>query len=271
MKTAPLLQPWSDNALVGATASVIGAAADADFPLANLVDGDQMKASKLSATTGIWLFDFGSAVHLAVFALLHHNFDAGLDVEIRGYSAAPTLLADAPDLAVPITIPAQTGYYRRNVWADIDAVDDEAVYRYWGVAVTSANAHVLTVGEMFAAVAARAIPELRAQGFAIGTGIEVLEQRTYGGGSLRSQKGFPLMAFALTPEELEAPMADVDTIFQLSNGRAEPVLFVPAANEADVYLMIFDQDLLTRAISLGQTVYAAQIGLRELSRGLRWP
>ena len=134
---------------VASSAAITASAGDTDYPAAYLTDGNVARPAKLTTTTGDWVFDFGSAQRIDLFAFGPHNLTAGLSNVLFQGNATDSW--GAPTLSATITIPA----YREdgqsvNPWRDVTGVSGYSTsgFRYWRLRVGTANGAAIAVGEV---------------------------------------------------------------------------------------------------------------------------
>lgn len=142
-----IYQHSADN--VAALGTVTASPADTDYPAANLVDLNPAKPAKLSATSGRFIWDFGSARRVDIVALIHHNLTAGLDVRIQGNA---TNAWTSPTFNQAITIPAyRNDGYPRNPWLDLTGLSGYSVsgFRYWSVGIIGTNGANVAIGDVW--------------------------------------------------------------------------------------------------------------------------
>jgi hypothetical protein len=275
MNLGPILTPWSANAAAGATLHVVGASVDAGYNLSALVDGDPANGVVLDGPAAILLCDFGAAVHIAHAALIHHNADLGVSVAWRGYSSLPTTVADVPGLDVPVTPRAIEGTgYRPNLWANIDAVDPAASYRYqgWLIGAIGSPALDISAGEIVCDTTRRQLATDFLVGATASDAFETIRNRTYGGVVLKARKVNNVRQFE---GQFLGPLAEVAALrdhFLALAGSAENFLLVPDPDGEDAYLVEWLADTLTitYVTSVSGDIYRLSCGFRELTRGLVW-
>lgn len=266
----PLLSAWGQNVARDATLTAPDGTVDADFPLASLVDGDQTEACKFTTTTGLILLSFGSSVHLALLALLHHNLIADLDIELRAYASAPTSLADAADLTIAATVGAlEVDGFRPNLWFDVDAESPAASYQYWGIAFPNANDQNLIIGEIWADTAKREVVNGMRVGATLGPAVQSVRHMTYGGLALKAQQATRTEKFTAGFIGSWSEVASIRNWFLRSAGRSGVSLLIPYDGEPDVHLVECESDEIA-ITALGADVFEMSCTFRELSRGLAW-
>jgi hypothetical protein len=265
---APIFCAWRDNILASATLTAVSATEDSEFPLDGLVDADPATPAKLTGTSGMVVADCGSAVHLTDLLLVHHNLDASLAVDVRGYASMPTDIGDAPDFSLALTPLATDNYgYRPNLRADIHTQDPSASYQYWALAVTGTNSRNLIFGELFGPTARVSGPRGFAPGLDTDVDVAVVTNRTYAGVRLTAAKGFAQRRWTGESRGRNSAYAAMEAFFLCLGGAAQPFLYVTESGEA--VLAAFAQDGLRRR-RLTPTGSSWQLTIEELSRGLAW-
>ncbi len=132
------------------SATVTPSAVDSSYPGANLVDGDPGVPAKLSATSGNFVLDHGSAVDIQLVALIQPNLDPGLaNVAVQRNA---TNVWTSPAMNVPITIPARKGDgYPVSPWKDLRSqtgYNGPTGYRYTRLNFGAANSRNISIGEL---------------------------------------------------------------------------------------------------------------------------
>lgn len=266
----PLYAPWSANALLAATPSLVGGTVEAALPLANLTIGDPATPCRLSTTSGLFLYDFGTPVHVTDMYALHHNIRPGVAVSVRAYATLPTALGDAPALTVPVTVGAANAYgYRPNLRADVNAVDAALTAQYWGWAVTGANAVALILGELFATLSRTSLPRWLQLGDTDDPRIVNVTNRSYGGTDFSAAKEPPVRILSGT---LVSSVSDAEAItdWWLGSGGSRQPSIIVKNNGADVLMGKFQGESFGRGAT-DAGVRTFPVNFRELSRGLVWP
>lgn len=138
---------FSDNLAITATLSVnVGSAADG-YPIANVADVNAARPFKFNETTGAVVFDMLIAKQVKIVAIFHANFQNALPIKIQGNA---TNSWATPSLDVTINMPAwHADRYPGQPWVDISAVTGAGAYRYWRVAMLTANAVPLAIGDIW--------------------------------------------------------------------------------------------------------------------------
>jgi len=133
----------TDN--IAATATIVASAADAAYPATNLIDLNPAKPAKLTTPTGNWVFDFTTAKQVDVVALIHHNFQAGLNVRWQGNA---TDSWGAPTIDQAFTIPAyHEDGFPVNPFLDLTGIGSRT-FRFWRLVVVGTNPVICALGEI---------------------------------------------------------------------------------------------------------------------------
>lgn len=134
----------ADNIIGNATVTLPTGAADAEYPLTNVRDGDPALPFKATGTSIRIVFDFGAPVSLGLFALIHHNFDAALDVRVQGHTADAW---GAPDIDLALTIPStDVDGFIDNPFLDLAG---QAAKRFWSLVNNAPNSANVILGEIW--------------------------------------------------------------------------------------------------------------------------
>jgi hypothetical protein len=148
---------YSDNIAPDAAITVqTGTAADGYDP-SWIADRNSSRPSKLEETSGAWVFDFGSAMTVELFALLHANFVEGLVFHLQ---ANATNVWTSPTMNVAITMPAwRAGRFPGQPWKDLRGEAGYAAFQYWRLVVSSGtpNSVALSVGDVWMGSAFRTL------------------------------------------------------------------------------------------------------------------
>ena len=136
---------------VAPRATITATPEDSAYPARNLADLNPGKPSKLTAKSGNWVLDFGTAQRVDLVALWHHNLDARLTVLFQGNDSDSW---GAPALSQTITIPAlPRDGYPLCPFLDLSAfmVGSPIGYRYYRLQVPNANSANLAIGDLWLA------------------------------------------------------------------------------------------------------------------------
>lgn len=259
-----LIAPYAEFSAI-LTATFSSSTSDATYPAANARDLIPSKPGKLTATTGTYAYDFGSARRADVAAIIHHNLTAGLDVRVQASTVSnfSSLAIDAN-----ITIPAYgADSYPTNPWLDITAVPGYSAsgFRYWRLNVVGTNGANVAIGDFLLATHKRTLARGPLWGSERGHERVVTEAVTYSGEVLRIDRGVTLrtirVALLVTDTELDTVMG----WWGSSRGSARPVLCVPNTEKNDCLLALFtpQQPYVRRLRNANELT----LQLRELSRG----
>jgi hypothetical protein len=218
---------------------------------------------------------------LACAAMIHHNYDPGLHNLVLAAGASPGALAWSA--AFPIVPPRSADGFPVNLWLDLRPLGPLPVYQYWylfsgvpGIGAPSGpNSLPISIGEL----------KLYSQVHAI-DGSLVVDLRPV------EQEGYPLIDHvtegdvsmvypygtkrrALRGGILQAGDAavQVQQWYRATRGRALPFLvLVTEAEGAEVtepWLCRFEKAALDRTFTYGSVMSTFDLGLEEVSRGLR--
>lgn len=132
-----ILCPPSRNFALGATIEVSGASVLTHYPASNAVDGALDTVLRLSASTGVITLDLGAAHVVNFVALLNHNVDPGLRVNLRagGYEGSEAVLGVSC---------LMTG---KDTLIDLRGLALTAA-RYWQLEFFDANSRHMAIGEI---------------------------------------------------------------------------------------------------------------------------
>src|SRR5689334_1397049 len=138
----------SDDLLAafGSAAVITASAEDPDYPVSNWAFRKPSKPAGLLTASGDWIFDFGAAVNVAAFALIYHNFDPGLWVELQWNSSNSWT---SPAGTQAITIPPSTeDEWTVNPWIEVTG---SPTYRYWRLHIVGSpeNSQALKLGRPY--------------------------------------------------------------------------------------------------------------------------
>lgn len=254
---------------VTANATITASAPDATYPAANLGDLDPAGPSKLAATSGAWLFDFGSAQRLDVVALIHHNLTAGLDVRLEGDTSNGTWLT--PPLSAHFTIPTyHEDGFPVNPWIDVTGASGYSTsgYRFWRVAVYGTNAANVAIGEVVMQRLKRQFEINIAWGAQDGEDRQVIEHRSAGGVVFAYNVGTKQRRLqGQVPDTTDVGMASLLSLHRDARGRAKPFLLVPDASVNDALFVRWGASAFTRTMQMTD-VNGVPVAFEELSRGL---
>lgn len=226
--------------LIG-TMAVNTGSEDAAYLAANLDDSHPEKPAKLSTTTGSWRTDLATAQRVDITAIIHPNFDAGLDVRIQ---ANATDVWTTPTLNYQVTIPARhADLFPVNVWVNLKKIfplDANRTFRYWRLLINTANSVAVAVGEWPLYQTRR---DLGVRNIAWGS------TRSFRRPSILHQTdllvrhaydyGTTLRAVQVETTATETTLSDIETWFRDSQGITKPFLIVPHEDETDAWMVTF--------------------------------
>jgi hypothetical protein len=281
--TAAIYQRYGDNAVRSATITIQTGTAPTgqdliDYGPASLVDDNPAKVAKINSVTGAWVFDFGVAQRLDLFALIHHDFDPGGDVKLQGNA---TNTWGSPSFSASFVIPAWDGASsgaRRwpvNPWMDVteQAGYSAAGFRYWRLVITG-NSQNLQLGEVWGSPTIRRLdPDLQ-WNFQRSVLKRQIQNRTAFGVATTYTRG--TSEWRIRGDHLfdAALRADLQTHWIEVEGAARPWLFVPEGLENRCYLVRWletmreEQQQMDALVGSGE-VHTNQFAVEEVSRGLR--
>ncbi len=265
MAELPIYTHPGDQKLTAAVLSVTAGAADPDYPVANLVNGNPARPAKFTTGYATVLVDFGAAVSLQIWGLFHTNLDAGLSVRVQAHTAN-TWGAPSLDLPVAIAAVSKDGFVP-GAYLNFAAPQG---YRYWRLVVASSgtpNSANVVLGQVLAYAVTRRVqtlqpkPDLTRQRDVIRHVTDYDVELAYDRGvRTRLRKG------TVATSDLAALQAWFDD----ARGAARPVLFV-ADPTSDVEALLVRWDL--PALVATRTAYAfwsVPYAFKEVSRGLPW-
>lgn len=271
MSSVPFYLPWSGNLLSQATTITVDAGEDADYPIANVIDGNPAWPAKNSGTTIRIRAHFGSgAVSANVAAAIHHTLGDATVLRIQANNV-DDFTAPPLNIAFPARTPIG-GEYRQNALVEIApvGVDVSTPYSYWSFAVLVANAVPVWFGQLWLGAATPFHDDFRYEGNEDSRLLNVIEQLTYGDVSLRLKKGFLRETVKGTIRGRYADTLQYLALFNELGGLAEPVLVVADPAHASALMALLDQATITRALQ-DIDAYDLQLAFRELSKGLAFP
>jgi hypothetical protein len=228
----------ADNVAPNATVTTPTGTDDASYPVTNttlLTYAKIAAPSKITETTGNWLFDFGSAQRVD-YVVLWHNFDAALAVAVQMNA---TDSWGGPTVTTSPTIPAKRADgYTRKVGVDLRSVSGYSTggFRYMRVNVSGTNSVALGLKVM----AFSRVRQL-SKGFLLGR--EDHEHQI--AVDMMTDAGVP-WAYDLTsaPRSLRGSAilsdADAESVrewFRACAGRVTPTVVVPDTDSTDAWLV----------------------------------
>jgi hypothetical protein len=234
------------------------------YGTANLFDSNPAKAFKLDAASGSIVFDFGSAVNVDVFAIIHHNLDEALaNVKIQGNASD---VWTSPSLDQAVTIPAwEKDGFPVNPWLDLSALANS--FRYWRLAFGTANSANIQLGQVWLGQTKRSLTHNVSWGYQEGVERRIIEHETDYGVSTIYDLGAKIKSWSPEIRTSDAGMTLVEQWWDACHGRALPTLIVldPAVNDARLVRWSAQARGIGRDFKNDNVI---KFGLREVSRGL---
>lgn len=258
----------TDN--VTANATITASAADAAYPATNIKDLDPAKPSKMTTTTGNWVFDFGSAQRVDIIALIHHNLTAGLSVRIQGNA---TNVWTSPTLDQAIAIPTyhEDGFCV-NPFLDLTGLAGYSVsgFRFWRLVVVGTNAANIAIGECVMLSLKRTLEINLSWGAEDTDAHPTIEHTTAYGVTRVYDLGVKLRALrGEIPDTTDVGLASLQALHRSAHGRAKPFLIVPDPVLNDAWMVRFDASTSTLLRTMKFVdVNRLAIGFDECGRGL---
>jgi hypothetical protein len=233
------------------------------YTTANLYDNNPARAFKLNAASGNVVFDFGGAVNVDIFSIIHHNLDAGLDVKIQGNA---TDSWGTPSLSQSITIPAyEKDGFPVNPFIDLSALSNS--FRYWRLLVNGTNSANVQLGQLIFGATKRELVHNIGWGYQESVERKIIEHVTDYGVSTIYDLGAKIKAWSPTIKTTDAGMTAIEEWWDACHGRALPSLIVldPDVNDARFVRWSEPARTIQRDFNNDNTI---QFGWREVSRGL---
>jgi hypothetical protein len=261
--------------------TITASAEDSDYPLTNWAGVPRpSKPSKLTTTTGWWEFDFGSAVSVAWFAALLHNFDEGVSVVLAWNSSSSW---GSPAGSHSFTVPewredGAPGDFGVSV-SPWDEIPGAPSYRYWRLEVGltgPANSEALSLGRPAFLGALRDLgdPLDIEQDVRWGVVEEetqiIIDDQTEGGTDCIAEVFPPRRSFngelALQDETAAALLA----LYRSAHRRVYPWYLIPDANVNEALPVRFIESRWGRTReTINHNIFAFRV--QELARGIPWP
>jgi hypothetical protein len=248
---------------VGGTWAVNEGAEDLNYPAANLGDLKPSVPAKLNSSAGAWVRDFGSAQALDLVALIHHNFDTGLNVRVQANASNAWT---APSLDVGITIPAaDADGFTVNPWVDLTTVTPRS-YRYWRISVPE-NSVNLQLGEVWLGATLRTLIDPIPLGMVDTRSRPAIQHETDFGVETIYDLGVKIRHLNVDYEPSPAGRAQIIQWWDACHGRSLPTLIVRDPDENVAFMMRWDINDLAEE---RQHRWRSGISLswKEVSRGL---
>jgi hypothetical protein len=256
----------SDDSAGQATSFTVGGTEDAEYPAENLVASSNTghlnlpsRPAKIEEDTGYWELGFSSPISIMAAAIIYHNFDEGLDVDlvINGTTT------------VPVTIPAPfVDGWTKSPWVEFSPISASTVR----LAVNGTNSLPLQVGRLMLLAAIREIENDVRWGVVETEHYQFISHRTQFlvetvydmGGKERAING----EVALTNDVA----GDFISIFQRAKNRIQPWLLIPDADadDPDAWLVRAEDPFWSRTReTINHNIFPFRV--REVSRGLPFP
>lgn len=256
---------FSDN--IASQATITASAEDTAYPATWLVDELADQPGKLTATSGNWVFDFGTARELACVSLIHHNLDVGLEVRIQGNASDSW---SSPTLNDAFTIHAryadQFTVNERVMLSDFHAAGART-FRYWRLVIVGTNSANISIGEvrMDAAVRTFGIRNINwdsPRAWRRPSIVHETDRLVRHGYSF----GTTVRALEIEAEATEAVLTDIETWFR-DVGNTRPFTLIPDVNQPDTLMAVMLSADLPHKRGRGPT-FPITISFQETSRGL---
>lgn len=245
------------------------------YALTALGDLNPANAVRFTGYSGITIeITFGADTSIYLAALVHTNFDAGLEVRVQSKHAG----GDAWGSSVDVTIPcfaADGAGYRPYAWRDMTS--SPGADKYWRLNVVGTNSKPITIGDLLLSTA----PLRRlAENYDWGYGVKTARA---GRATLETRLGIRSVVSAVGRRRtLSAKISAKDAGFALikawdaaCGGPDQPCLLIPTpsgvvmSTEAnDAWLVRFDEDLSYSPIFTNDT--DVPVAWTELARGRPW-
>jgi len=250
-----------------------GTAADGYTP-AMLTDDNPAAPYKVDSTTLRVVGDAGAPTPVALAALVHPNLDTALGgIVLQGHTTSD--FSGAVGVTVPFTAPAWlTDDFPGNLVCDLRAVGSPA-YRYWSLAIPTANSVPIAIGELKLYTAVHAL-----EGSLV-LDLQATEQEAYpiidhvteGDVTLVYPLGTKRRYLRGGILQAGAAAVQLQQWYRAARGRSAPFLvLVTTAEGSEVdepWLCRFEQTGLDREFTYGSAISTFRLALEEVSRGLR--
>lgn len=255
---------YSDNLAPSATITIETGTAATGYLASYIANGNNARPSKLNETSGAWLFDFGTPTEIAIAAIGHANFEAGLDVRLQANVANSW---GSPSFEAAFTIPAwRVDRFPGQPWLDLTAVSGWGAYQYWRFVAVGTNAVALAVGELWLGALIRRLDPDFVQGRRPAFDRPRVEHQT-AYRRLRTPLGTTVRGLSGSlPPTTDAVVQDVFDWVTDADGR--PTLVIPdgLANEAQFMLHTLSRQEMQDLLDHDATTLA--LSLEEEGRGL---
>jgi hypothetical protein len=263
---AKLIYQRPADQMLDSGVTITPSAEDSAYPRANLYDSNPAKAFKLNATSGNIVFNFGTATNIDIFAIIHHNLDAGLgNVRIQGHTSDSW---GAPTLNELITIPTYelgSPPWPVNPFIDLSGIANS--FQYWRLVFGTANSVNIQLGQLWFGETKRELTHNVSWGYQEGVERRIIEHETDYGVSAIYDLGAKIKTWSPEIKTSDAGMALVEQWWDSCNGRSLPslIVFDPDVNDARLVRFTEPSRLVQRDFVNDNTI---RFGLREVSRGL---
>jgi hypothetical protein len=251
---------------VASQATVTVSAEDTTYPIANAIDLNPQRPSKLTATTGWWKFSFAAAQRIDLISLWRNNFTAGLSVQIQGNA---TDAWGSPSLDTTIVIPTiPEDSDPLNPFKLLTGVTGYLIsgFQYWRINIPSANSHNLAIGDIWLSNITRILTGLQ-WGVEITEEHPIIEHLTKFRVSLIYDLGVRLRKFESDGIINATDYATLTSWYRACRGKARAGLFIPDSSINDCWFVRFSEDgLMTKQI--GPAMWLFQLTLLEVGQGL---
>lgn len=253
---------------VGGLASAITATTeDTDYPAENIATADPTLPSKLTGTSGNWVFDFGAAQRVDIVAIIHHNIDAGLEVRIQGNA---TDVWTSPTLNEAFTIPAYFGDgYPGCPWLDLTGATGYSTsgFRYWRLVVVGTNSAAVAVGTFWMGSLFRSLDPNIEWGVRIPRERKIIEHSTDYGVVNVYDLGVTVRRLEGNIDSPDSQHTAILAWWRDTKGRSLPFLLVPDGTVNEAWLVRWSGIQVEPTYQfLGRTVFP--LSFTEVGRGL---
>lgn len=274
-----IYQKVSDEVARMATAITVDSGtpdADPNYAPSMLVDENPAKVAKIDSTTGSFLFDFnGVKTVVQMVGLIHHTFDAGLDVRIEGNNTnswgSPSFVAQ---FVIPTWLGSGVNLWPVNPWLDLTTVTplsgayDATGFKFWRLHIVGTNSQNIQLGQVwFGALIRRLTPNVQWSPTRTNHKLLIDNVTSFGVSTMYSrhtamwEQAAQVFATDALNDALDSQWFDGD-------GRAHPFLLVPDGLKNVCYLVRWtspDQDQTVQFIDY----VPRSVNVTEVSRGLR--
>lgn len=254
----------SDNK--AASGSLSASAADASYPVSYLYDTIPSLPAKLTTTSGWFLWDFASAQRVDLFAIIHHNLDAGLNVHVQ-MNATNTW--GSPSFDQAITIPAaQADGHTTNALMDLTGLSGYSAsgYRYLRLNIAGTNSANVAIGEVWIGTTKRTFGRNLDNGLKLAVDHKLVELVTDYGVPTIYDLGVTLRSLIATMNTIDSAV-ELQTLWRSTRTRVKPFLLVPFGDNTEPWLVRFAksvQDTTFRFLGSSATSFE----IEEVGRGL---